>query len=323
MKHRIVSLIASATEIVCALGFESQLVGRSHECDYPPSVSRLPTCSMSKVSVEASSAAIDGQVRTIVGEGLSVYQVNSEVLDRLAPSVILTQTQCEACAVSLKDVEAAVCELVKSQPAIVSLEPLSLGDVWADIRKVASALGDPAGGDVLVSHLKLRLELLHARSKALAPRPSIACIEWIDPLMVAGNWLPELVDRAGGLDLLGEAGRHSGYRSIDQLAAADPDVIVVMPCGFGIERARLEMTPLATHPSWTRLSAVRKGRVFIADGNQYFNRPGPRLVESAEILAECLHPETFDFGHQGRGWQGWRDPGPVGTANQEKPQSWG
>ena len=309
MTHRIVSLIASATEIVCALGFERQLVGRSHECDHPPSVARLPVCSASKVAVGAASRDIDDQVRGIVADGLSVYRVDAAVLDRLAPTVIVTQTQCEVCAVSLKDVEAAVCELVGSRPRIVSLEPMSLGDIWNDIRAVASALGDPHRGDDLVTRLLDRLAAVRAAARSAPTGPSLACIEWIDPLMSAGNWTPELVERAGGVHLFGEAGRHSGYVRLDDLAAADPDVIVIAPCGFDIERSCREMTPLASHPVWRRLSAVRARRVAIADGNQYFNRPGPRLVESAEILAEILHPDRCNFGHRGQGWIPWTDDG--------------
>ena len=308
MSHRIISLIASATEIVCALGFERELVGRSHECDYPAFVSRLPTCSSSKVVVGAASQAIDDQVRTIVSEGLSVYRVNPDLLNRLAPTVIVTQTQCEVCAVSLRDVEEAVCELVTSQPAIVSLEPMSLGDVWEDIRKVASALGNPGRGDDLVTGLKDRLRGIRTRAEPVRTRPSIACIEWIDPLMSAANWMPELVECAGGRNLFGEPGKHSGYFDFDRLAAADPDVIAILPCGFDIERTCSEMPPLATHPGWPELAAVRNGRVFVTDGNQYFNRPGPRVVESAEILAEILHPELFDFGHRGTGWICWEEP---------------
>ena len=306
MAHRIVSLIASATEIVCALGFERELVGRSHECDHPAFVSRLPACSSSKVKVGAVSRAIDDQVRTIVSEGLSVYRVNPDLLNRLAPTVIVTQTQCEVCAVSLRDVEEAVCELVTSQPAIVSLEPMSLCGVWEDIRKVASALGDPGRGDDLVTRLKARLQGIRARTEPVRSRPSIACIEWIDPLMSAANWMPELVECAGGRNLFGEPGKHSGYFDFDRLAAADPDVIAILPCGFDIERTCREMPPLATHPGWLELAAVRNGRVFVTDGNQYFNRPGPRVVESAEILAEILHPERFDFGHRGTGWIIWK-----------------
>ena len=307
MTHRIVSLIASSTEIVCGLGFEDELVGRSHECDYPDSVVRLPACSTSKVRIEAASRAIDDQVRTIVSEGLSVYRVDPDLLNRLAPTVVITQTQCEVCAVSLKDVERAVCELVTSQPAIVSLEPMSLRDVWEDIRRVASALDDPGRGDDLVDRLADRLQGIRARSESARTRPSIACVEWIDPLMSAANWMPELVSCAGGTNLFGEAGKHSGYFDFAQLAAADPDVIAILPCGFDIERTCREMPPLANHPGWKQLAAVRNGRVFVTDGNQYFNRPGPRVVESAEILAEILHPELFDFGHHGSGWICWQE----------------
>lgn len=177
MTHRVVSLIASATEIVCALGFERQLVGRSHECDYPPSVAGLPVCSASKVAIGAASRDIDDQVRGIVADGLSVYRVDAAVLDRLAPTVIVTQTQCEVCAVSLKDVEAAVCELVGSRPRIVSLEPMSLPDVWSDIRTVAAALDAPDRGEALVDRLTARLDSVRTRSAAEGTRPSIGCID--------------------------------------------------------------------------------------------------------------------------------------------------
>ena len=302
--HRIVSLIASATEIVTALGFGDQLVGRSHECDFPPSIERLPACSTSKVDIGASSRAIDDQVKSIVTHGLSVYRVDPELLDRLEPTVIITQTQCEVCAVSLKDVERAVCQLVRSRPKIVSLEPMSLSDVWADIRAVAGALGDSDRGVRLVAELIARLDVIRARTESLPTRPSIACIEWIDPLMNAGNWLPELVDIAGGTNLFGEAGQHSGYVEPEHLAAADPDVIAIMPCGFDINRSRREMPALTSRPEWPQLSAVKNGRVFITDGNQYFNRPGPRVVESAEIVAELLHSDNVNFGHRGTSWTG-------------------
>ena len=305
MPHRVVSLISSATEIVCALGFENELVGRSHECDYPPSIVRLPACSTSKVRLDAAGRAIDDQVRSIVADGLSVYRVDPDLLNELAPTVIITQTQCDVCAVSLSDVERAVCELVSSRPAIVTLEPMGLGDIWKDIRAAAAALGAPARGDELVARLEGRLEAVRGQAGQADSRPSIACVEWIDPLMMAANWVPELVDCAGGANRFGEPGKHSGYLDMEQLFAADPDVIAVMPCGFDIDRAWREMQPLAGHPQWQQLSAVRNGRVVMADGNQYFNRPGPRVVESAEILAECLHPERCDFGHRGRGWRYW------------------
>ncbi len=302
---RIISLIASATEIVCALGFEESMVGRSHECDYPRSVEKLPVCSSSKVDVDGSSRAIDDQVRAIVADALSVYRVDAALLDDLAPTVIITQTQCEVCAVSLKDVEQAVCELVASEPKIVSLEPMDLGDVFKDIRTVAAALGRPERAERLNAGLTARLDAIRERSSGLGARPVVACIEWIDPLMHAENWVPELVEIAGGTVMVGEPGRHSGYFEFERMIEADPDVIAVMPCGFDIPRTAAEMPPLAAQPGWSELSAVRNDRVFLTDGNQYFNRPGPRVVESAEILAELLHPEVFDFGHRGSGWTEW------------------
>lgn len=301
-EQRIVSLIASATEIVAALGFENRLVGRSHECDYPPSVERLPKCSEAKLDVNGSSREIDERVKSVLREAMSVYRVHAETLNELAPTTIITQTQCEVCAVSLKDVEAAVCDVVSSRPRIVALEPMALADVWSDIRAVAEALGAPERAASLVAELQARLESIRERAAAIEARPTIACIEWIDPLMAAGNWVPELVELAGGTNVFGEAGRHSPWMTFEELAAADPDVIAVMPCGFDIERTRREMPPLSGRPEWAKLSAVKNGRVFLTDGNQYFNRPGPRLVESAEILAEVLHPASFDFGHAGTGW---------------------
>ena len=305
-EHRIVSLIASATEIVAALGYEDQLVGRSHECDYPPSVADIPVCSASKIDARASSRQIDTQVRALVDQALSVYRVDADLLDRLAPDVIVTQSQCEVCAVSLADVQQAVGKLVSSRPRIVSLEPMDLDDVWKDIRDVAAALQDAEKAEKLVRSLTQRLRTIQRRANRLSARPSIACIEWIDPLMFAANWVPSLVDIAGGRSVMGEAGRHSGYFELNELVRSDPDVLAVMPCGFDIAQSLREMPALVNRPEWPNLAAVRSDQVYVTDGNQYFNRPGPRLVESAEILAELLHPDEFDFGHEGTGWIRWR-----------------
>jgi len=301
--HRIISLIASATEIVAALGCEDMLVGRSHECDYPPSVLRLPACSEAKLDVNGSSRQIDERVKAILQDAVSVYRVFSEKLDELQPTIVITQTQCEVCAVSLKDVERAVCELVSSHPQIVALEPNWLEDVWGDIRAVAEAVGVPQRGEELIAQSQRRLSELQAATQSIAARPTIACIEWIDPLMAAGNWVPELVEIAGGENLFGTTGEHSPWMTWEELIAADPEVIALLPCGFDIPRVRQELPVLTDHPAWNELQAVRNGRVYVTDGNQYFNRPGPRLVESAEILAEILHPGRFDFGRQGTGWQ--------------------
>jgi iron complex transport system substrate-binding protein len=301
--QRVVSLIASATEIVCALGCESRLVGRSHECDYPLAVKKLPACTEPKFDTDGTSYEIDQHVKGILEKALSVYRVNAEKLKRLRPDVIVTQSQCEVCAVSLKDVEQAVCEWLDSRPRIVSLEPNSLGDVWADIGRVAQALGLPDKGMDLVRRLEKRASVIAARTHAMRSRPTVACLEWIEPLMATGNWMPELVEMAGGRNLFGNAGRHSPWMTWEQLQEKDPDVIIVLPCGFDIQRTRRDMPALTVHAGWSKLNAVRNRRVYVADGNQYFNRPGPRLVESLEILAEILHPGIFRFGHEKNGWE--------------------
>lgn len=300
---RIISLIASSTEIVCALGMEESLVGRSHECDYPPSVERLPICTAPKFRVAATSSEIDRQVKEMLEQALSVYRVDANLLASLQPTHIVTQTQCEVCAVSLRDVEEAVGTFIGSRPEIVALQPNALADVWADIRRVATALGISRRGDELVARLQARMLAIEEKARALPRRRTVACIEWIDPLMASGNWMPELVRMAGGHNLFGEAGRHSPRLEWLEITAADPEVILVLPCGFDIARTRQELPALTRSPGWENLRAVREGRVVLLDGNQYFNRPGPRLAESLEILAEILHPEMFRFGHEGSGWE--------------------
>ena len=299
---RIASLLASATEIVTALGFREAMVARSHECDYPEDVRALPAVTETKIRLDAPSAAIDKEVKALIEHGLSVYKVDADRLRALAPDVVVTQTQCEVCAIGPKDLDEALARWTGRRPAIVSLTPNALADVWADISRVATALGAPERGDRLVESLSWRMADIAARSAALEHRPSVACIEWIDPLMAAGNWVPELVGMAGGRNLFGEAGKHSPWLTWEAIVAADPDVVLVLPCGFDVPRTRAEMGPLLARPEWHTLRAVRAGRVHVMDGNQYFNRPGPRLAESLEILAEVLHPDAFRFGHEGRGW---------------------
>jgi iron complex transport system substrate-binding protein len=296
---RVVSLLPSATEIVCALGQGDQLVGRSHECDFPVGVRRLPAVTAPKLPLDGTSYEIDQRVRAIVQEGAAVYRVDVDALDALAPDVIVTQDQCDVCAVSRRDVEAALGRLVSSRPRLVTLEPNALDDLWRDMIKVADALGVPERGRALIAALQARFDAVAGVAATLPARPTVACIEWVTPLMAAGNWMPTLVERAGGTNLFGVAGHHSPWLTFDELAARDPEVIIVLPCGFDIPRARQDLPALAAEPRWARLAAVRAGRVFVADGNQYFNRPGPRIVESLEILAEILHPERFDFGHRG------------------------
>ena len=287
---RIVSLISSGTEIVHALGQFDNLVGRSHECDFPEAVADLPICTRPTIPVCGDSRQIDRLVKDRVRNALSVYEVFPDVLERLQPTHIVTQTQCEVCAVSLKDVEAALAAGLSCAPQVVPLTPNSLSDVWDDIRRVARALEIADRGEATIDGLKARMCAISRRALADPHRPTVACIEWLEPLMAAGNWVPELVEMAGGVNLFGEAGKHSPYMTWEQLAEADPEVIAIMPCGWDQARTVPEMHWLTDRPEWGRLRAVRSGRVHLTDGNRYFNRPGPRLVESLEILADILHP---------------------------------
>jgi iron complex transport system substrate-binding protein len=299
---RIVSLLPSATEIVHALGYGEHLVGRSHECDHPASVSDLPICSRARIPVDVSSSEIDRSVKAIVSQGLSVYEIDEETLRAVAPDFIVTQTQCEVCAVSERDVALAVANWLDGQGEIVSLNPNRLEDVWADIIRVATAFGDRRSGEDVVAMLGERMTEIQQRVAAREHSPRVALIEWIEPLMAGGNWMPELVDMAGGHNLISEAGKHSPWMAIEALSESDPDVIVVAPCGFGLERTRSEMSPLTESAQWQALRAVNAGRVYLTDGHHFFNRPGPRLVESLEILTELLHPDIVEARHRGQAW---------------------
>jgi len=301
---RIVSLIPSSTEIVCALGFKDQLVGVSHECDFPKGVDQLPACSEPKFNPEeGTSRDIDDIVKKIVQESLSVYRVDTELLKKLKPDVIVTQAQCEVCAVSIKDVEKAVSDWLEDKPQIVSLEPNALEDLWIGIRQVAEALGDANKGEELIKQCKDRIKAISERGQQCKGSPSVMCIEWIDPIMAGGNWIPEFIDMLGGRSFFGETGKHSPTITWEELKEKDPDILFAVPCGWGIDRCRAEMKTLQSKTDWNELKAVRDGRVYVADGNHYFNRPGPRLVESLEILAEIMYPDQINYGHKGEGWQ--------------------
>lgn len=302
---RIVSLIASATEIVSVLGLTPFQVGRSHECDYPDEVRSLPVCTTPSFPVEGTSAEIDARVKDRVINALSVYEVFPDVLERLRPTHIVTQTQCKVCAVSLEDVERALVGSVSSRPKLVSLVPNALADVWEDIRLVARACNVAAKGDEVVQSLQDRISAISERAQSSNRRPRIACIEWQEPLMAAGNWVPELIDLAAAENLFGQAGLHSPWMNWDELMAADPDLILVTPCGYDLPRTRQEMYWLTNRSDWPKLRAVRAGEVYLADGNQFMNRPGPRIVESLQILAEILHPAMFPTMLEGSAWERW------------------
>lgn len=293
---RIVSLISSATEILFLLGLDRQVVGVSHECDYPPQIAGLPRLTHSLVDAAAQSRAIDDQVREFAIEQQALYAIDVDELARLKPDLIITQAQCDVCAVRYDDVVSAV----RATPAllateIIALNPSRLTDVLEDIRRIAEATECRDRAEEVISMLEARVDHVRTKTTSLTDkdRPRVALLEWIDPPMLAGNWTPELVSWAGGIDGLPADGRHSSYATWPEIAAFDPEVIVIIPCGFDVPRAIVEAQVLAAQPEWQSLSAVRSGRVFAADGNAYFNRSGPRLVDSLEILAHLFHPGLF------------------------------
>ncbi|MBC1239771.1 cobalamin-binding protein [Nostoc sp. 2RC] len=300
---RIVSLIPGGTEILAALGLVNAIVGRSHECDYPPEIENRPICTQARLSSKASSSQIHDEVNNLLQSALSIYQIKTDVLQQLQPTHILTQDQCDVCAVSLQEVEKAVATLFESQPQIISLQPNIFQDICADIERVGNIFG--VDSVKLIENLVARVKICQQRIQGLGLNelPTVTCIEWTNPLMVAANWIPELVNLAGGQSLFSVAGQPSPHLPWETLIASNPDVIVFMPCGFDLNRTRQEAQLLTQLPEWQKLHATKTGRIYITDGNSYFNRPGPRLVDSLEILAEILHPEIFQYGYKGTGWE--------------------
>ena len=299
---RIISLLPAATEIICSLGLESQLIGRSHECDFPENVKDLPICSSSKFIPGSDSAEIDRQVKEILSDALSIYTIDKDQIRRLNPDVIITQSQCEVCAVSVKDVEEALEGLLNKECKVISLEPNVLSDVYQDIKNIANYFGINSRADILIELAEDRISIIRHKLKFITEKPKIVCIEWLSPLMVAGNWTPELVEIAGAIPVLALNGKHSPFVDFDDILREDPDIMIVMPCGFSIQRTLQEINLLIELPGWANLKAVKNNRIYIADGNHYFNRSGPRLTDSIEILAEIIHPKQFVFGYEGKGW---------------------
>ncbi len=308
---RIFSLLPSATEIVCALGFQDQLVGRSHECDFPAGVESLPALTTPRFAATPDSAEIDRRVRELAraardaneADALGVYAIDTVLLRELRPTHIVTQTQCEVCAVSLRDVERAVATLTGIESRIVSLAPNSLGDIWDDIQRTAGALDRADLGRAAVEGYRRRITEISEQASGSATGPSVAVVEWADPLMTAGHWTMELIELAAGRPVIGSPRGESLHFSIDDLETADPDIIIVAPYGYGLPQTRRDAQLLRANPRWTTLRAVREGRVALIDGNQYVNRPGPRVVETLDIIAKILHPGRFDFGHRDRAWE--------------------
>lgn len=299
--RRVVSLLPSASEIVAALGAAGTLVARSHECDFPAAVADLPAISSPRIDPARPSAAIETDVRACLEAALSIYRIDAGALRDAKPDLVVTQTLCEVCAVSPADVEAALTEWTGTKPEILALNPATIADILGDIERIATALGRSEAGASLAAQMRGQMDEIAARCAGANARPRVATLEWLDPPMAGGNWMPEMVMMAGGENLFGAAGAHSPWLDPDALVAAAPDIVLVVPCGFGIARTRKELDALSGKPWWQALG----GKIFVADGNRYFNRPGPRLVESLEILAEILHPELCDFGHRSDGYIAW------------------
>jgi iron complex transport system substrate-binding protein len=297
-RMRIVSLISAGTEMLYALGLGEHVVAVSHECDWPPECRRLPRVTRSNIDPAAESGAIDRQVRELMQAGKPLYQIDAAQIADLRPDLIVTQAQCDVCAVAYDDVISAVrSHLVLKNTRVMSLNPQSLPDVFEEMLQIGTAAGESHGASIVVDRLRQRVERIRAATATLsiAERPRVAIIEWTDPLMLAGNWVPKLVEIAGGRCELTPPGQHSHVFTWQGLQQFDPEVIVVCPCGFDLFRAEAELKRIAKQPEWNDLSAVKNGRVHAVDGNAYFNRPGPRLVESVELLSQLLHPNKCAF----------------------------
>lgn len=307
---RIASLLSSATEILFGLGLGEHVVAVSHECDWPPEVAKLPRATRSHIDDNATSGDIDQQVKQQLSAGDPLYAIEEPLLESLAPDVIVTQAQCDVCAVRYDD----VLELVNNRPAlsdtcVVSLAPESLDDLFDDILRVGQATGAEEQAQRYVAELQARLDAVRESIGEVTAldRPRVAIIEWLDPIMVAGNWTPGMVARAGGRYDLAEDGRHSPYVEWSAVVEYDPEVLVIAPCGFNIERTRQELSVLTARDDWQQLSAVANSRVYLLDGNAYLNRSGPRLVDTVEILAYFLHTDRCELPNtiadQQQAWQ--------------------
>lgn len=294
-------MLSSTTEIIYALGCGDRLVGRSHECDYPEEVSELPICTIPKFNVDGTSREVDDEVKSLVQSALSIYYINEKLLKELKPDIIFTQSQCEVCAVSVSDVENALKNITGLSSRVISVEPNSIEDIFNDILTIAEILNVRNKGKELVELIKAKIDstekIVYQKSS-----PSVATIEWIDPLMAAGNWVPQLIRVAGGKNLFGEAGKHSPWMKYNDLVEQDPEIIIVMPCGYDIKKTLIEIKTLESKKGWGSLKAVRNRNVYITDGNQFFNRPGPRIIESLEILLEIIHSDFSESKHIDSGW---------------------
>lgn len=286
---RIVSLLPSATEIICELGLGDQLVGVTHECDYPSFVRGLPKVTKTMIPHDATSKEIDGLVRERLRTERALYSLDMPTLEGLSPNLIVTQALCDVCAVAESEVTAAACSL-PGQPKVVNLEPTCLAEVFECLQLVGDAAGIPDQAFAAIARLRDRVEQVEKRSRSIDTRPTIVLLEWIDPPFCSGHWSPELVRIAGGVEMIGGEGQRSRTTAWDEIVRADPEFLVIACCGFDVERTRRDLPILASYPGYDQLACVRSQNVYVVDGNAYFSRPGPRLVDSVEILADILNP---------------------------------
>ena len=289
---RIVSLLPSATEIVAVLGLADQLVGISHECDYPDEIRDRPRVTHCEIhGSDLPSPAIDAWVRDTLAARGTLYTLDEEMIRDLQPDLILTQQLCDVCAVNYGSV-AAFAATLPARPRLINLEPSQLADIYADIRLVAQASGVPSRAEAVIAGLQQRVDSVVSLVTRSADRPKCFLMEWVEPPYCGGHWNPELVQLAGGIDPIGRKGEPSRRVRWEEIERADPDAILLACCGFGVERTLRESTMLAGKREWEGLRAVRQGQVYVADANTYFSRPGPRIVDSLEMLAHMLHPDA-------------------------------
>lgn len=285
---RICTLLPSATEIAYLLGLGDAVLGVTHECDFPADAKRKRQVVRSRIDGTATSAEIDRQVRALVGAGEAVYALDEEAVRDISPNLVVTQALCEVCALPYDDVVSTM-SAMGIEPEVVALNPTSLADVFDDIVRVGKAAGVEAAAREKVADLRQRVDRVVRRAAGL-PRPRVACLEWLDPLMIGGHWVPEMIELAGGLDTLGVAGQPTRRVALDEVVAGRPDVILLMPCGYDAGRAEAEAGELAILAQLRDTPAARNGSVFAVNANAYFSRSGPRLVEGVEMLASLLRP---------------------------------
>lgn len=295
---RICSLLPSATEVIASLGLSDELVGISHECDYPPSIKNVPVMVEPIIPPHGlSSDDIDRQVHQLVASGQRLYRLNDHLLRQAQPDLILSQDLCHVCAVTPDQLHEALCSMPQ-RPTVLTLNPGTVHDVIDDVVRIGDAAGRPAEGHRLATQLRDRLDTFRTRVQHISHRPRVVCIEWLSPLYVAGHWVPEMVQLAGGQDVLAQPGSPSRVVTWDEVLASAPDVLIVMPCGFSVERTQTELFQLLQQPDHWRLSPDLAQHTFLVDASSYFSRPGPRLIDGIELLTAILHPSGHDHIHE-------------------------